>query len=85
MVLQWQASSIAGHPMAQTYCFPILPDQELTYFLRELDMPLTVAQIAKPTYEIVKPVFEHAIISLVGTTRYAWPELLPRQPRPTVN
>ena len=55
--------------MSQTYCFPILSDQELAYFMRELDMPLTVAQLAKPTYEAVKPAFEHAIMTLVGTTR----------------
>ncbi|KAK9808328.1 hypothetical protein WJX73_002253 [Symbiochloris irregularis] len=55
--------------MSQSYSFPVLSDQELVPWLREFDMPLTAAQLAKPTYELVKPVFEIAVAALVGVTR----------------
>ena len=55
--------------MSQPYSFPLLSDQELIPWLREFDMPLTAAQLSKPTYEIVRPVFELAVSTLVGVTR----------------
>ena len=60
-----------GHSMSQSYSFPVLSDQELIPWLREFDMPLTAAQLAKPTYELVKPVFEIAVAALVCVTRSA--------------
>lgn len=55
--------------MSQTYSFPVLPDQELLPCLKEMELPLTAAQLSKPTYEIVKPVYENIVSSLMGITR----------------
>ena len=54
--------------MAQ-YSFPILENDELLPCLEEMEMPLTAAQLAKPTYEIVRPLFESVLTNLTGITR----------------
>jgi hypothetical protein len=54
--------------MAQ-YSFPILENDELLPCLEEMEIPLTAAQIAKPTYEVVAPLFESMLINLTGVTR----------------
>ncbi len=55
--------------MAQLYSFPILDDSELLACVREMDLPLSAATLAKPTPEIVKPVYESVIATLMGITR----------------
>jgi len=55
--------------MSQTYSFPVLSDQELLPCLKEMELPLTSAQLAKPSYEIVKPVYENVVSSLMGISR----------------
>lgn len=50
--------------------FPILDDKELLPCLREMDISLTGAQLAKPTFEAVKPVYEILVTTLTGVTRY---------------
>ena len=55
--------------MSQLYSFPILSDQELLPCLREMEMPLSAAQLAKPTQEVVKPIYEAIVASLMGITR----------------
>lgn len=54
--------------MAQ-YSFPILENDELLPCMEEMEIPLTAAQLAKPTYEVVGPLFESVLISLTGITR----------------
>lgn len=54
--------------MAQ-FSFPILENDELLPCLEEMEVPLTAAQMAKPTYEIVRPLFENMLINLTGITR----------------
>jgi kinetochore protein Nuf2 len=54
--------------MAQ-YSFPILDNEELLPCMEEMEIPLTAAQLAKPTYEVVQPMFESVLISLTGVTR----------------
>jgi hypothetical protein len=58
--------------MAQIYSFPILEDAELLACVREMDLPLSAATLAKPTPEIVKPVYENVIATLMGITRCAF-------------
>lgn len=55
--------------MAQ-YSFPILDNDELLPCMDEMEMPLTAAQLAKPTYETVRPLFENVLTNLSGLTRY---------------
>lgn len=55
--------------MAQ-YSFPVLDNEDLLPCLEEMEIPLTAAQLAKPTYEIVAPLFESILINLTGITRY---------------
>ena len=55
--------------MSQTYSFPVLSDQELLPCLKEMDLPLSAAQLSKPTSEIVKPVYENVVSSLMGISR----------------
>ena len=38
--------------------------------MEEMEIPLTAAQLAKPTYDVVGPLFESVLISLTGVTRY---------------
>lgn len=54
--------------MAQ-YSFPILENDELLPCMEEMEIPLTAAQLAKPSYEVVGPLFESVLISLTGITR----------------
>jgi kinetochore protein Nuf2 len=56
--------------MAQ-YSFPILENDELLPCMEEMELPITAAQMAKPTYDVVGPLFESVLISLTGITRCA--------------
>jgi kinetochore protein Nuf2 len=56
--------------MAQ-YSFPILENDELLPCMEEMELPITAAQLAKPTYDVVGPLFESVLISLTGITRCA--------------
>lgn len=55
--------------MAQ-FSFPILENDELLPCMEEMEIPLTAAQLAKPTYDVVGSLFESVLISLTGVTRY---------------
>ena len=66
--------------MAQTFSFPILSDGELLPCLRDMELPLNAAGLAKPTPELVRPVYESLVTTLVGVTRRA-----PAGPGRTVN
>lgn len=55
--------------MAQ-YSFPILENDELLPCMEEMEIPLTAALLAKPTYEVVGPLFEGVLIGLTGITRW---------------
>lgn len=37
--------------------------------LKEMDLPLSAVQLSKPTFEIVKPVYENIVSSLMGISR----------------
>lgn len=54
--------------MAQ-YSFPVLEDSELLPCLEEMEIPLDASQLAKPTYETVKVVFENVLLTMGGVTR----------------
>ncbi|KAK9816471.1 hypothetical protein WJX72_000700 [[Myrmecia] bisecta] len=51
------------------YSFPILSDQELLPCLKEMELPCSAAQLAKPTYEVVRPLYESMVTTLMGITR----------------
>ncbi|KAK9843984.1 hypothetical protein WJX81_001035 [Elliptochloris bilobata] len=55
--------------MAQTFSFPILSDAELLPCLKDMELPLNAAGLAKPTPELVRPVYESVVTTLVGVTR----------------
>ena len=55
--------------MTQVYSFPILADHELLPCAKEMDLPLSAASLAKPTPEVVRPVYESVITTLMGVTR----------------
>lgn len=57
--------------MAQTFSFPILSDAELLPCLKDMELPLNAAGLAKPTPELVRPVYESVVTTLVGVTRCA--------------
>ncbi|KAF8060492.1 kpr-2 [Scenedesmus sp. PABB004] len=54
--------------MAQ-YSFPILENDELLPCMEEMELAITAAQLAKPTADVVGPLFESVLISLTGVTR----------------
>lgn len=51
------------------YSFPVLENDELLPCLEEMEIPITAAQLAKPTYEVVGPIFENILVNLTGITR----------------
>ena len=54
--------------MAQ-YSFPVLENDELLPCLEEMELPLSALDLAKPTYEIVRPLYENMLTTLTGITR----------------
>jgi hypothetical protein len=59
------------------FSFPILNDDELLPCMDEMELPLDAQQLAKPTYEIVRPLFEAILTSLTGVARQVLPRSLP--------
>lgn len=53
------------------FSFPVLENDELLPCLEEMEIPITAAQLAKPTYEVAAPAFENLLIGLTGVTRCA--------------
>lgn len=53
-----------------TYSFPLLDNSEILACLAELDIPFSEANLLKPTYEVVKPLYETLVTMLVGVSRY---------------
>ncbi len=51
------------------FSFPILSNQELLPCLKEMDLPLTAEQIAKPTFETLHKIYEILVTTLLGVTR----------------
>ncbi|EIE22059.1 hypothetical protein COCSUDRAFT_9178, partial [Coccomyxa subellipsoidea C-169] len=51
------------------YSFPILADHELLPCMKEMDLQLSAATLAKPTPEVVRPIYESVITTLMGITR----------------
>ncbi|GBF91237.1 hypothetical protein Rsub_03557 [Raphidocelis subcapitata] len=51
------------------YSFPVLENEELLPCLEEMEIPINAAQLAKPTYEVVGPIFENILVNLTGITR----------------
>lgn len=62
-------AAAAAAAAAAAFSFPVLENEELLPCLEEMEVPLTAAQLAKPTYEVVRPVFESMLIMLTGITR----------------
>lgn len=52
-----------------SFSFPILVDEDLLPCLADMEIPMDASALAKPTYEIVRPLFEHIVIMLTGVTR----------------
>jgi hypothetical protein len=57
-------------PGAMSYSFPVLENDELLPCLEEMEIPINAAQLAKPTYEVVGPIFENILVNLTGITRW---------------
>ena len=43
--------------------------QELLPCLKEMDLPLTADQVAKPNYSVVRAIYELLVTTLLGLTR----------------
>eukprot|EP00898_Chlorokybus_atmophyticus_P007462 jgi/Chlat1/7717/Chrsp66S07191 len=52
-----------------SYSFPILPNAEILACLQELELPLSEQDLLKPSYEVVKPVYDGFLHLLMGMTR----------------
>ncbi|KAF5831089.1 Nuf2 family-domain-containing protein [Dunaliella salina] len=52
-----------------SFSFPILENDELLPCLSEMEVALDANQLAKPSYEVVRCVFEQIVIMLTGVTR----------------
>ncbi|KAG1680572.1 hypothetical protein FOA52_015019 [Chlamydomonas sp. UWO 241] len=51
------------------FSFPILDDAELMHCLHDMEVTVDTGALAKPTYEVFRPVFEQLVIELTGVTR----------------
>ncbi|KAJ9525155.1 hypothetical protein QJQ45_020681 [Haematococcus lacustris] len=51
------------------FSFPVLENDELLPCLAEMEVSLDASQLAKPSYEVTRPVFEQIVIMLTGITR----------------
>ena len=49
--------------------FPLLQDDELLACLEEMEVGLDPSQLQKPTYEVIKPMFEQLVVLLTVVTR----------------
>lgn len=52
-----------------SFSFPILSNQELLPCLKEMELPLSAEQLAKPTYETLFRVYEMLVTTLLGVSR----------------
>ena len=51
------------------YSFPLLSEREISVSLGELGMTVGPDHFAKPTYELVQPVYENLVAVLMGLSR----------------
>jgi len=51
------------------YSFPLLSEAEILACLRELDLPISQSQLARPTFETVQPLYASLVTMLIGVTR----------------
>lgn len=51
------------------FSFPVLNDSELLPCMADVEIPMDAGQLAKPSYEVVRPVFEQLVLQLTGITR----------------
>jgi hypothetical protein len=58
--------------MVQTYSFPILDRREIVAYLLEsgIGLELEEQQLLKPTMEVIWPLYESLVHSLMGISRY---------------
>ncbi len=52
------------------FSFPVLDHDDLVQCLEEMEMSVDSNQLAKPTYELVRPLLEQIVVLLTGTTRW---------------
>lgn len=55
--------------MQTSFSFPILENDELLPCLNEMEVALDANQLAKPSYDVVRCVFEQIVMMLTGVTR----------------
>ena len=55
--------------MAQVFSFPVLSESDLLSCLRDMELPLSGAQLAKPTPEVIAPLYETFVTTLGGMSR----------------
>jgi len=51
------------------FSFPVLENDELLHCLNDMEIQVDAGSLAKPTYEVFRPVFEHLVVELTGVTR----------------
>jgi hypothetical protein len=52
-----------------SFSFPILDNDELLPCLVEMEVAIDASQLAKPSYDVARPVFEQIVLMLTGVTR----------------
>ena len=55
--------------MAQVFSFPVLSESDLLSCLRDMELPLSAAQLAKPAPEVILPLYETFVTTLGGMSR----------------
>ena len=66
------------------FSFPVLENDELLHCLNDMEIQVDAGSLAKPTYEVFRPVFEHLVVELTGVTRSGFsisdPSMVMHQP-----
>ena len=62
--------SLSQEAPAQVFSFPTLSEADLLSCLRDMELPLTAAQLAKPAPEFIVPLYETFVTTLGGVSRH---------------
>ena len=58
-----------GRNMSSSFSFPLLSNADILSCLEELGSDIREQELLRPTYEVLRPIYENLVMLLVGLTR----------------
>ena len=55
--------------MSSSFSFPLLSNADILSCLEELGSDIREQELLRPTYEVLRPIYENLVMLLVGLTR----------------